>query len=278
VFAYDYDVAGRLTRLRQDAAVVNEYTYDSNGNRLTGSGSAGSVAGTYDAQDRLIQYGSITYAYTAAGELKSRTSGGQTTLYDYDAAGSLRRMTTPNSTLIEYVIDSQGRRVGKKINGTLVKGWLYQDGLRPLAETDGSSSIVTRFIYAGSSNVPDYLISGGVKYRVITDQVGTVRLVVNTANSAIVQRIDYDVFGQIMSDSNPGFQPFGFAGGLYDPDTMVARFGARDYDASVGRWTTKDPAGLGAYGPNLYEYAATDPMNLADPTGLRFTVLGPTPG
>ena len=34
---------------------------------------------------------------------------------------------------------------------------------------------------------------------------------------------------------------FGFAGGIYDPDTELVRFGARDYDPRVGRWTTKDP-------------------------------------
>ena len=34
---------------------------------------------------------------------------------------------------------------------------------------------------------------------------------------AVVQRVDYDEFGRVTSDTNPAFQPFGFAGGLYDP-------------------------------------------------------------
>ena len=33
------------------------------------------------------------------------------------------------------------------------------------------------------------------------------------------------------------FQPFGFAGGLYDHQTGLIRFGARDYDSEAGRWT-----------------------------------------
>ncbi|MDH5679538.1 MAG: RHS repeat-associated core domain-containing protein, partial [Nitrospinota bacterium] len=45
----------------------------------------------------------------------------------------------------------------------------------------------------------------------------------------------------MVSDTNPGFQPFGFAGGLYDQHTKLTRFGARDYDAHAGRWTSKDP-------------------------------------
>ena len=102
----------------------------------------------------------------------------------------------------------------------------------------------------------------------VTDQLGSPRLVVNVATGAIAQRIDYDEFGQVLSDSNPGFQPFGFAGGLYDRDTQLVRFGARDYDAETGRWTAKDPIGFGGGDGNLYRYANSDPINGNDPLGL----------
>ena len=69
-----------------------------------------------------------------------------------------------------------------------------------------------------------------------------------------------------MLDTNPGFQPFGYAGGLYDTDTGLVRFGARDYDAQVGRWTAKDPIGLEG-GLNTYLYANGDPLRYTDPTG-----------
>jgi RHS repeat-associated protein len=61
--------------------------------------------------------------------------------------------------------------------------------------------------------------------------------------------------------------PFGFAGGLYDPDTGLVRFGARDYDAEVGRWTGKDPMGFKARDTNLLSYAGNDPVNRVDPGG-----------
>jgi RHS repeat-associated protein len=89
---------------------------------------------------------------------------------------------------------------------------------------------------------------------------------VNASTGAVVQRIDYDEWGQVLQDTNPGFQPFGFAGGLYDRDTGLVRFGARDYDPAVGRWTGKDPLGLEG-GLNVYEYAAGDPANNIDPDG-----------
>ena len=97
--------------------------------------------------------------------------------------------------------------------------------------------------------------------------MGSVRLVVNTATGAIAQRIDYDTFGNVVLDTNPGFQPFGFAGGLYDPQTGLVRFGARDYDPSVGRWTAKDPIGFGGGDANLYRYVRNDPVNRIDPSG-----------
>jgi RHS repeat-associated protein len=57
----------------------------------------------------------------------------------------------------------------------------------------------------------------------------------------LAQRIDYDEFGNVLSDTNPGWQTFGFAGGIYDPNSGLVRFGARDYNSGIGKWTAKDP-------------------------------------
>ena len=92
-------------------------------------------------------------------------------------------------------------------------------------------------------------------------------MVIDLSNNSIAQEIDYDEYGVILSDSNPGFQPFGFAGGLTDQHTNLVRFGARDYMAAVGRWTSKDPIGFDGGSPNLYGYVVNDPINLIDITG-----------
>jgi RHS repeat-associated protein len=127
---------------------------------------------------------------------------------------------------------------------------------------------VSRFVYGTSPLVPDYVIKGGVNYQIVSDHLGSPRLVVDTATGTVVQRLDYDEFGNIALDTNPGFQPFGFAGGLYDTHTTLTRFGLRDYDPEAGRWTTKDPARFGGRSGNLYDYVFGDPINLVDPTGL----------
>ena len=83
--------------------------------------------------------------------------------------------------------------------------------------------------------------------------------------------MDYDEWGNVITDTNPGFQPFGFAGGLYDPDTKLVQFGVRDYDANTGRWTSKDPIRFEGNDTNLYGYVLNDPVNLTDPLGLYGT-------
>jgi RHS repeat-associated protein len=83
----------------------------------------------------------------------------------------------------------------------------------------------------------------------------------------IAQYLEYDEWGRVLSDTRPGFQPFGFAGGLYDPVTQLVRFGARDYDPSTGTWTTKDPIGLSG-GLNVYAYVGGNPVSAIDPDGL----------
>jgi RHS repeat-associated protein len=123
-----------------------------------------------------------------------------------------------------------------------------------------------RFVYA-LGLAPAFMIKAGVTYRVVTDHLGSVRLVINTTTGAIAQRIDYDGFGNVTLDSSPGFQPFGFAGGLYDADTGLVRFGRRDYAAFIGRWTTKDPMGFRGRDTNLYAYVRSDPVNRTDPKG-----------
>ncbi|MCG8518379.1 MAG: RHS repeat-associated core domain-containing protein [Pseudomonadales bacterium] len=140
-----------------------------------------------------------------------------------------------------------------------------QSGIVTLVER---RCVIARFVYADKPQVQAYIVKGGETYRVLSDHLGSPRLVVNVADGTVVQRMDYDTFGNVIEDSNPGFQPFGFAGGLYELRTGLIRFGARDYDPEVGRWTSKDPIRFSGGDTNLYAYAYSSPININDPTGL----------
>jgi RHS repeat-associated protein len=277
-WVYSYDRAGRLTDVTEDGNFESHYAYDGDDNRTSFTNTSGTVNPTYDVQDRLSTYGPASYAYTANGELTSKTVAGQTTSYIYDALGNLLHVgfasaLPDGTTTVDYVVDGQNRRVGRKVNGTLVQGWLYQDPLRPVAQLDGSNNVVARFVYGSKTNVPDYMVTSGGTYRILSDHLGSPRLVVDTSSGNVIETINYDEFGSendALAASLPaGYQriPFAFAGGLQDPDTGLVRFGARDYDASVGRWTSKDPTRFDGGSMNLYGYVLNDPVDIFDPNG-----------
>jgi RHS repeat-associated protein len=264
-YGYAYDSVGRLWQVSVDGNVTATYTFDPNGNRIGGPGLT--TTPVYDDQDRLLSYGEWTFTYTANGELRTKTDTetGQTTTYSYDGLGNLREVVLPDGRTIDYVIDGLNRRVGKKVDGTLTRRWLYgRDALHPIAEVDESGSVS---LFAGT----EYMVKGGVTYRIVKDHLGSPRLIVNAATGAVAQRMDFDEWGNVtVSGSQPAdWQPFGFAGGLYDPDTGLVRFGARDYDPATGRWRTKDPLGFGGGTSDLYAYAWNDPVNLVDLTGRK---------
>jgi len=98
------------------------------------------------------------------------------------------------------------------------------------------------------------MTSNGQKYYLHYDQIGTLKAVSNSSLN-VIKEISYDAYGNILNETNEALKvPFGFAGGLYDFDTKLTRFGYRDYDAKTGKWTAKDPIGFAGGDSNLYGY------------------------
>ncbi|MBK6423667.1 MAG: RHS repeat-associated core domain-containing protein [Gemmatimonadetes bacterium] len=278
-WSYVYDGVGRLLRDSLDGTLHQAFAYDSNGNRTSLTTALGTVSSSYDAQDRLTRSatsgGVVTlYTYGSNGELQTKTGSatGAQTRYQYDALGNLLKVVLPSGDSVEYLIDGQNRRVGRKWNGAVTHRWLYQNQLNPIAELDSAGALVSRFVYGSRANVPDYLVRGGAVYRLVTDHLGSVRAVVDTATGAVAQWTSYDAWGNVLADSGAGFQPFGFAGGLTDGATGLVRFGARDYEPQVGRWTAKDLVGFYGNELALYTYASSDPLNAVDPSGLLWGI------
>ena len=167
-----------------------------NGNRLTWTDPWGTGTATYDAQDRLLTAGALTFTYTANGELLTRSENGQTDTFAYDALGNLRSATLADGLQITYQLDALNRRLTTLVDGQPVQSFLYGDGPQPLAELDGNGNVLSTFLY-GTGNAPDALIQNGVTYRLIKDHLGSVRWVLNAVTGEVAQHLDHDAFGRV---------------------------------------------------------------------------------
>ncbi len=254
-----YDLRGRLSGVTRNGATTHAYTYDGNGNR-TDSGI------TVDARDRVTSRAGATYTYSAKGERLTKAEGASLTRYGYDGRGHLTSAELPGGIRVDYDLDAYGRRITKRRNGTTENRFLYRNALQPAAEVDATGNVLTRYVYTRGELGPDVLERGGASYALLKDERGSVRFVVDVFTGVVAQALEYDPFGKVVADSNPGFQPFGFAGGMFDADTGLTHFGAREYDPETGAFTRRDPSGLEG-GENQYAYAGGDPVNYADPDG-----------
>jgi RHS repeat-associated protein len=282
-WAYSYDTAGRLWTATRNG-VLATFTYGANGNR---------DGCTYDEQDRIRACGSTTYSFSNAGSLLSKG----TTSFTYDLEGALWAATPPSGG-ISYFVDAGGRRI-KRTQNSAVTQWVYDERGRLLGELDGAGAITQVFANGARSDTPELLLQVNPSpphFRNISEHLGSVRLVLDLSTpttATIKQRIDYDAWGNATADwvdtSDTNFKqiPFGFAGGLWDRSTNLVRFGARDYDPTTGRWTSKDPIRFDG-GLNLYAYVGDDPINRIDPDGMGWLCdtfgifcdgpIGPGPG
>ena len=269
-YSYTYDSMGRLLTVTKDGILSEEYRYDPNGTRNYEMNILRGINGrnfTYSEEDHLLTAGDIQYEYNIDGFLAIKTNGTNITNYVYSSRGELLSVNLPDGRVIEYAHDPLGRRIAKKINGTIVEKYLWQNMTRLLAVYDGSDNLLMRFEYA-DDRMPVAVANAGVTYYLVYDQVGSLRVVADSAGS-VIKRIDYDSFGNIIADTNEALNiPFGFAGGLHDRDTGLVRFGYRDYDPDVGRWTAKDPIFFAAGDTDLYGYVLNDPVLRIDPDGL----------
>jgi RHS repeat-associated protein len=269
---YRYDEQARLSQVSVNGTVSRQYRYDYNGNRTSVDGGATTIA--YDAQDRMSTYNGASYIYGANGERRKRTNpDGSADEYQYDALGNLSHITRADGVTIDYVVDALNRRILKKKNGAIYARYIYRNGLSPVAVLDSTGALAARFVYVTRPNTPDFMVlANGTVFKFLNDERGTPRAIGNAATGAVAQYVTYDEFGTptvVLNSSAfpPWVQPFGFAGGLYDEDTKLVRFGARDYEAQTGRWLAKDPALFGGGQTNLYVYAGNDPINRVDRDG-----------
>lgn len=263
--AYTYDAVGQLTdEVRTGGSLFTaNYTYDNAGNRLTKTVGGVTENYTYDNANKLTAAGGKTYSYDAAGNVTSVTSGGVTTTLTWDGAGRLTSiaggsLSTTNTATYNGIsqrvtkVDSNGS-AGLVLGGDRIDSCIlsdgaasYQHGLGLISET---RSTTTKFFHL--------------------DSLGTTRALTDASGSK-TDGLETDAFGMVVSTSGTplGSRPFGFAadhGYQSDSDTGLQQLGYRFYDASIGRFLSRDPI---REGYNWYIYCDNNPVNNVDPQGL----------
>jgi RHS repeat-associated protein len=268
VLVYEYDLAARLAAVYEDGLLAESYGYDDNGNRLSSLNADGVFDAAFDDQDRLLEYGDDAFTWTDNGELYSTTdtASGDTTTFAYDATGNLRGVGLPDGRsrgVPRRRPRPAGRQAGERrarARVALARPAAARRGARRRGQRGREVCLRRRRQRAGADGDADGDVPvghGPPRQRAAGDRHrdGGGRA------GARLRRLGAGAAGH-----EPRAAAFWFAGGLYDPDTGLVRFGARDYDAETGRWTAKDPVRFGG-GVNLYEYAASDPSNMRDPSG-----------
>jgi RHS repeat-associated protein len=108
----------------------------------------------------------------------------------------------------------------------------------------------------------------------LADHQGTVRDLIDDGGN-VVNHINYDSFGRLVSESAPTFDfRYGYTGRERDSETGLEYYRARYYDSAVGRFVSEDPIGFAAGDSNLTRYVGNSPTNFVDPSGLEGLIWG----
>lgn len=296
---YSYDGAGRFTGMTrysppvpgQMITVVQERVernveYDANGN-ITG---LERLMGIRDSHDLAMQY--------SGNRLMSVTDGNSAPmLYDYDADGNL---ASDGHTGFEFSYNILNLPMSAEdgADGRTMTYTYLSDGTKLKAVSDGGAGLTYRgsFVYGLSSGGgctlesvatdEGRLVMDGTAVKDewhVRDHVGNVRSVVwlnapagTSVSASILEQNDYLPFGTRLPGSRTDQSNRYRLGGKEEQDIAgmdlsLLDFGARYYDAYVGRWNAIDPLAHKYFGMSPYNYCGNDPVNFFDPDG-RFIV------
>ena len=304
-YKFSYDRLGRLTdaeygegpSLSVNTNRFNEQVtgYDKMGNIL-GLKRYGQTSATgYDVIDDL----SLSYAGNRLKKVADR-SGTSTfnngfefkdgidlsTEYEYDENGNLTKDLNKNITAIQYNCLNLPSRV-MFANGNSIS-YLYDAAGRKLRTVHVLEGDSVTTDYCGNvvyeNGVPQILLTevgyvsltDGKYHYYLKDHQGNNRVVV--AEEGTVEEVnDYYAFGGLMSTSSrQSVQPYKYNGKELDRKGGLDwyDYGARMYDAVLGRWHAVDPMSEKYYGVSPYLYYANNPILLVDPNGMWPTWRG----
>ena len=253
---YSYDNMGNITSLkRYDVSLVDNLTYTYNGNQLTKVEDATSNAfGFANGASTTNEY-----TYDANGNLTKDSNKGIASI-TYNSLNLPQVVTFSNGNTITYLYAADGKklRTVHVTNGTATTtdycgNVIYENGTARLLLTE------TGYIDLSDNSYHYY----------IKDHLGNNRVVAD-ANGTVEESNQYYPFGLNYADAGSNVQPYKYNGKELDTKNGLNwyDYGARHYDAALGRWHVVDPLGEERYSNSVYSYTSNTPINKIDSNGM----------
>ena len=191
----------------------------------------------------------------------------------YNAQGQLAQLRDANNAVIaSYVYRGDGKRAWKEVaNGQ--RSYFYYSGEMLIAGTNGVDASGLQLWGAdGLVGSRSFNSTTGVtsKSYNLYDTQGNLAQTIDAATGSVASQSAVNAWGEPIRDSAGNVAGAGYGakfGYIRDGESGFYLCTLRYYDASAGRWLTRDPIGYNG-GSNLYGYVGNDPVNATDPSGL----------
>jgi RHS repeat-associated protein len=260
--SFTYDGLNRLMSA-DCASWSHTYSYDKTGNRTAKD----RITYTVNAMGEVTALSDgTTFTYNSIGSRTGKTTGSDSWVYMYNALNQLTQIEKNGETLGEYVYDGNGRRIQVTENGETTT---YAYFGRVLMYEENAVGFAT-YIHGPGGKVAKRTTIDGESHIFFyhADHLGSTRLVTDET-ATIVTAVAYHPFGEI--DIQEGAEKYLFSGNEIDA-TGLYYFGARYYDAELGRFLTVDPipgSTASSQSMNRYNYCMNNPVSYTDPWGER---------
>jgi RHS repeat-associated protein len=271
---YSYDKLYRLTEVHKVLAdgTTSEsqegFTYDTLGNRLShAQGTVTSGAWSYNANNELLGYDALSFAYDANGSMTGKLVNNTVVMsFDYNTEDRLAMVKDGSgNSLAAYYYDPFGRRLWKDVSGVRTYFHYADQGL--VAEYNHSGQLNREYGYHPDSiwgTDPLFQKCSGQYYYYHNDHLGT-PLKMTAASGQTVWEANYSAFGQADIIINQVTNNLRLPGQYYDAETGLHYNFQRYYAPELGRYLQTDPIYKDSL--NLYQYAGLNPIMIFDPYG-----------